>query len=482
MKEILGKEINEALGDNMVEYGITTWRRFIPSNIDGLKPVQRRILYTAYLNNTGKFIKNSNLLGKSTDFVDTGDAGIYGALVFMGQYDRHIHPLLEPQGNFGFITDSLSNYAASRYTESRISQYALDFYFTPDFKYTDWKPNYTGTTTEPSVLPTLLPMGLVQGSEALAYTNSNSMLPLELKSVAKSYIEFLKLVQANKSISSKEEKRLYSYLQFGLANDCKIDAVSENLFKEGKGSVKMIGEYHLETGDYGRNKIVITKLPYLTEVSSFMEKIASWNPDIIQHIANIQDESSGEGIRITITVKKSSPIEIVTDFLTMNLGFGSKGSGFRATKGITMKYFSHKEWVVEEYNVLKIFREHYAFKTSVLHKYFTALIEEYEKKLMYLEALLWIISDKKRVDQFINTVRSSSKDNLGDNLHSVFKNISVEILLYIADKKFTVMLKDAEDIKNQIADLKDKLKTAKHNINNKIEYLINEIENKVKKY
>lgn len=475
-------EVNDVLGDNMTEYGVASWRRLIPSCIDGLKPVQRRILYTAYLHNTGKFTKNVSLLGKAAEYVDTGDAGIYQALVYMGQEDRHVHPLLEPQGNYGYITDSLSNYAASRYTESRISQYALDWYFTEDFKYTDWSPNYSNTTTEPTVLPTLMPMGLVQGPSGIAYVNASSMLPLSLKSVAKAYTEYLKIRNNGKKPIGREVDKILNYLEFGFINECIVTDVSKDLFKLGKGSVKLMGEYHVEMGDYGRQRIVITKLPYLLSVSSFLMKLNGWSDDIKALVSDINDESSGEGVRITITMKKNCPTTYVEEYLKMNVGFGGKGSGFKSTETVVMKFFSHKNWVVEEYNVMKMFDEHLELKLITLDRYFTALIDEYSRKLTYLEALLWIISDKTRVDQFIDVIKSSSKETLGDNLHKKFKQLSKEVLLYIAERKFTVMLKGAKEIKDQITDFKGKLKDAQYNKAHKIEYIINKINEKIKKY
>lgn len=475
------KEMNTIVSDDMTMYGVASWLRFLPSNIDGLKPVQRKILYTAYMNNTGSFIKNVSLVGKAAEFIDTGDSGTYGALVYMGQADRHINPLLVSQGNFGYITGRLSDFAASRYTEAKISDYALDWYMTEDLQFTKWKPNYNNTIMEPVVLPTLMPMGLVQGSEGIAYTHANSALPLKLKSVAKSYVEFLKLMENNKPVTSKEEKRITSYLEFGFVNDCRVESFTDNLFTAGKGSVKMVGDYEIITGDYGRQMVVITKLPYLTEVEPFIEKIQSWPETIKQVISDVKDDSDKE-VRISIVLKKNMDPKVVTDFLNMNIGFGSKGSGFKNTKGITYKYFSFKENTVETYSIIKMYKEHYAFKIGVLDEYFTSLINEYEKKLVYLEALLWILSDKNRVDQFINTLKKSDRATLGPNLHKTFKNISEEVLLYIADKKFTVMLKNAADIKDQILDLQNKLKTAKYNKEHKTLYLINQIETKVKKY
>lgn len=482
MNRIEKTDISKAMSDCMITYAVASTVRFIPNVIDGLKPVQRRLLYSMYIHDNGNFQKCVNIIGRASEFIETGDAGSYQALIYMGQADRHIHPLIISQGNYGCIIDALDGFAAARYTEGKLSDYAKDWYLTEDLKYTLWKDNYIETTKEPVVLPTLLPMGLVQGSKSIAYGSQNSVLPLDLKSVAKSYIIFLNKYKKKKHMTAKDEEEIIKPLKFKFANNCKVLRHSKNLFTNGYGTVTMCGEYNITTGDYGKSEVNITKLPYLVEIPKFMDKIKSYPDSIKNIISDIRDESSKEGVHIVISLKRGVSPSALVEYITLdNNGFG-KTTGIVETRSQKYNYFSHATNKSRDYPVIEIYQEHIDYKLSVLDRYFTSTIMDLEHKLKYLEALLYIISDKKRLDDFYMVIRKSDRDTLGSNLHKKFKNIEEDILLYIADKKFTVMLKNNEDIKNQIKDLKTKIERFCYYNNHKIDYIIEQIETKLKKY
>ena len=163
------RDITDIIKPDYMSYAVALYLRSIPNAIDGLKPVQRRILYTMFINKIFNFEKCVSIVGQTAQLVTTGDISIYDELVLLGQVDRVRYPLIVSQGNFGFLNSStLNSPAAARYTEAHLSEYARDFYFTEDIMFADMTENYNGKLKEPTVLPTLLPMAYIQGSNGIA--------------------------------------------------------------------------------------------------------------------------------------------------------------------------------------------------------------------------------------------------------------------------------------------------------------------------
>ena len=267
------RDITDIIKPDYMSYAVALYLRSIPNAIDGLKPVQRRILYTMFINKIFNFEKCVSIVGQTAQLVTTGDASIYDALVLLGQVDRVRYPLIVSQGNFGFLNSStLNSPAAARYTEAHLSEYARDFYFTEDIMFADMIENYNGKLKEPTVLPTLLPMAYIQGSNGIAAGYRNYMLPHNLHKLADCYIKFLE--EKNKTVSdfSKLETYITKHLKIDLnKNKSKIIRESATGLKTGQGQVVMQGTLHTEPSKYGRTKIVVTELPYITSPEMFRD-------------------------------------------------------------------------------------------------------------------------------------------------------------------------------------------------------------------
>lgn len=311
--KIVEVELAHLATENYLEYAVASIGRMIPSSIDGLKPVQRRILYTMYVNKIFSFDKCLSIVGHTAQYITTGDTSVYSALVVLAQEGRYRYNTIVPQGNFGYVnSSSLNTYAASRYTEAKLSEYAKDFYFTEDLMYTQMSTTYKGGV-EPIILPTLLPMGLVQGSNGIATGYSNYCLPHNLKDVAKCYIKFLDEIERNFSLKKMEEF---------IANNIRIDIPiskatlirkSPRGLLDGIGQVAYKGRIKIEESSYRKKTILITDLPYLVQPVKVLDDIKealNKNEDIKELISSIGDESSKDGIRVVIEVKKSATDKI----------------------------------------------------------------------------------------------------------------------------------------------------------------------------
>ena len=135
-------EIGDLMKDSYLTFAVPSFLRNIPSAIDGLKPSQRRILYTLKKMKAYDFDKSADAVGQSMKLIPHGDQTIYQTLVYLTQKDRVVHPLVTGQGNLGYISQSLREFAAARYTEVKMSEFLNDFYFTEDWEFTDQMMTY----------------------------------------------------------------------------------------------------------------------------------------------------------------------------------------------------------------------------------------------------------------------------------------------------------------------------------------------------
>ena len=172
-------DIAQVMKKSYLEFAVASYMRMIPNAIDGLKPSQRRILFTMKNMKADDFTKSADIVGQSMQLIPHGDSSIYQTLIYMTQPDRCRNTLVKGQGNIGYITQSLSEYAAARYTEAKMTDYLEDFYFTEDFEFTDMEMTYKGlpNVLEPVFLPTLLPMVLINGTNGITSGFSTRVVP-----------------------------------------------------------------------------------------------------------------------------------------------------------------------------------------------------------------------------------------------------------------------------------------------------------------
>ena len=287
--------------------------RALPHIGDGLKPVQRRIVYSMSqlgLNSTAKFKKSARTVGDVLGkFHPHGDTACYEAMVLLAQPFSMRYPLVDGQGNWGDPNDPKS-FAAMRYTESRLSAYAQIFLRELEQGTVEWVPNFDGTLNEPTLLPARLPNVLLNGSTGIAVGMATQMLPHNLREVAKALIHLI----------DHEDARLEDICKFIKGPDFPTKAeiitpVNEitNMYRTGKGRVKMRAGFEIENGE-----IVFNALPYHASTEKIYEQIAGQMADKkLPMVSDIRDESDHEEPTRLVVIPRSNRVDLnaLTDHL-----------------------------------------------------------------------------------------------------------------------------------------------------------------------
>lgn len=279
--------------------------RALPDVRDGLKPVHRRILYVmnnAGLRHTAKFKKSANVVGEVMGkFHPHGDSAIYDSMVRMAQDWAMRYPLVDGQGNFGSIDGYPA--AAMRYTEARMSAIAEEMLHDIDKDTVDFRPNYDGSALEPVVLPAKLPNLLLNGQIGIAVGMATNIPPHNLGELIDAVQHLIK----NPEATSVDLAEFVKGPDFPTGGTIYGQESIRAAYGTGKGGVVVRAKAEIEEDKKGVHRIVITEIPYMVNKSTLVEKIAELHHEKrIQGIADLTDESSREGMRIVVTLKRDS--------------------------------------------------------------------------------------------------------------------------------------------------------------------------------
>ena len=290
--------------------------RALPDVRDGLKPVHRRVLYSMYeLNNiwNKSYKKSARIVGDVIGkYHPHGDSAVYDTIVRLAQPFSMRHPLIDGQGNFGSIDGDAP--AAMRYTEVRMSKLSQELLHDIDKETVDFNPNYDGSETEPSVLPTRLPNLLINGSTGIAVGMATNIPPHNLNEVIDATIAIIQ--EPNLSLKENIQKLIdKTGLQgpdFPTYGEIKDDGGILNALTDGRGSFKIRAKHLIENKDNDKTSIVFTELPYQVNKAKLIENIAQLVRDKkINEISNLRDESDKDGMRLVIELKRGEQHEVV---------------------------------------------------------------------------------------------------------------------------------------------------------------------------
>ena len=317
-KRIIPIEITDEMKKAYIDYSMSVIvSRAIPDVRDGLKPVQRRILYT--MNELGlqhnkphrKCVKTvGEVMGS---YHPHGDSAIYMAMVHLAQKWALRYTLVDGQGNFGSIDGD--DPAAMRYTEARMNRFAEEMLFDIDKDTIDWAPNFDETKKEPTVLPSKLPNLLINGTTGIAVGMATNMAPHNLKEICDGIIAYID----NPDITVQE------LMQYILGPDfptggiiCGTKGIVD-AYTTGRGRIIVRAKAEIEENEHGRNQIIVTEIPFTVNKALLIEKIAELvNDKKIEGIADIHDESDKQGLRISIDLKKDAVPQVVLNNLFAN--------------------------------------------------------------------------------------------------------------------------------------------------------------------
>jgi len=402
-EKIIPKEIEEEMKESYLNYAMSVIvGRALPDTRDGLKPVQRRILFA--MNDMGMqhskpFKKCARIVGEVLGkYHPHGDTAVYESLVRMVQDFSMRYPLIDGQGNFGSIDGD--NAAAMRYTEARMAKISEEILADIEKETVNFVPNFDGSLEEPSVLPTKLPNLLVNGASGIAVGMATNMPPHNLIEVC----EAINFIIDN---PSAEVSDLMNYIKgpdFPTAGIIYGIEGIKAAYSTGRGSIRIRSRYKIEQNK-NRERIIITELPYQVNKAQLIEEVANLvNEDKISGISNIKDESNKEGIRIVIDLKKDITPEVVINQLF-------KHTKLESSFGIIMLALVDNEPRI--LNLKELIEVFINFRKEVITKRTKFDLKKAEEKMHILEGFIIALAD---IDGVVKKIKESKDVESAKNI------------------------------------------------------------------
>ena len=373
---IIKTEYSEEMQKSFIDYAMSVIiARALPDVRDGLKPVQRRTLYDMHelgIRYDSPYRKSARIVGDTMGkYHPHGDSSIYEALVVMSQDFKKGMPLIDGHGNFGNIEGDGA--AAMRYTEARLQKVTQEAFLADlDKDVVDFVPNFDETEKEPSVLPVKIPNLLVNGSEGIAVGMATSIPPHNLGEV----IDAVKAYMLNNEITTKELMRYLKGPDFPTGGIVINKDELEDIYETGTGKIKLRGKVEFQKGKAGKTNVVITEIPYTmigANIAKFLSDVAALSETKkTQDIVDISNQSSKEGIRIVIELRKDADPENFVNMLY-------KKTRLEDTFGVNMLAIANGR--PETMGLKQIIKANVDFQFEVAtRKYTNLLAKEQERK------------------------------------------------------------------------------------------------------
>ena len=292
--------------------------RALPDVRDGLKPVQRRVLYSMVeLGNTPDkpHRKCARIVGDSMGkYHPHGDSSIYGALVNMAQDWSMRYTLVDGHGNFGSVDGDGA--AAMRYTEARLSKISLKMIEDINKNTVDFIPNFDETEQEPTVLPSRYPNLLVNGTTGIAVGMATNIPPHNLREVINAVVKLIDNDIADKETDIDELIEIVKGPDFPTGGIILGTSGIKQAYRTGRGKIRVRAVTNIEPMDNGKNRIVVTELPYNVNKARLIEKIAELHKEKkIDGITDLRDETSREGMRVVVELRRDVNPSVVLNLL-----------------------------------------------------------------------------------------------------------------------------------------------------------------------
>jgi DNA gyrase subunit A len=504
-------EIEEEMKRSYIDYAMSVIiGRALPDVRDGLKPVQRRILYA--MHEMGMFPDRpykkcarivGEVLGK---YHPHGDAAVYETLVRMAQDFSFRYPLIDGHGNFGSIDGDAP--AAMRYTEARLSPLAMEMLRDIDKNTVNFVPNFDESLQEPSVLPSRFPNLLVNGSNGIAVGMSTNIPPHNLNEVIEATVAYIE----NPDITVDELMQYIKGPDFPTGGIIVGKKGIKEIYRTGKGSIRVRAKYEIEETSSGKSMIVIKEIPYQVNKARIIEKIAELVRDKkITEIADLRDESDQEGIRVVIELKREAVPKVVLNKIikhtqletTFNVIMLAIVDGVPKTldlKGMIAEYVRHQQEIIvrrsryelekaessahivegllvalanidEVVEIIKTSKDPQTARNRLIERFdlteiqaqaildmrlqrltqleTSKLQDEYAELLKTIEYLRGVLADPKKVDQIIIDELNEIKNKYGDERRTAIASSEEAISIedLIPDTEVAIIITDSGYIK-----------------------------------
>ena len=360
-------DLKKTMEQSYIEYAMSVIAsRALPDVRDGLKPVQRRVLYSMIELNNGPdkpHRKCARIVGDTMGkYHPHGDISIYGALVNMAQPWSTRYPLVDGHGNFGSVDGDGA--AAMRYTEARLSKISMEMLADINKDTVDFKPNFDETEKEPVVLPSRFPNLLVNGTSGIAVGMATNIPPHNLREVIAAVVKIIdNRIEEDRETKIEEILKIIKGPDFPTGAQILGTRGIEEAYRTGRGKIRVRAVTNIETLPNGKSRIIVTELPYLVNKARLIEKIADLVKEKkIDGITALTDESSREGMRINIELRRDVNANVILNqlykhtqlqdtFGVIMLAVVSKGNDILQPKVLNLLemldyYIKHQEDVV----------------------------------------------------------------------------------------------------------------------------------------
>ncbi|MBE5876592.1 MAG: DNA gyrase subunit A [Lachnospiraceae bacterium] len=355
-------DLQKTMEKSYIDYAMSVIAsRALPDVRDGLKPVQRRVLYSMIELNNGPdkpHRKSARIVGDTMGkYHPHGDSSIYGALVNMAQDWSFRYPLIDGHGNFGSVDGDGA--AAMRYTEARLSKISMELLADINKDTVTFEPNFDETEKEPTVLPSRFPNLLVNGTTGIAVGMATNIPPHNLREVISAVVKIID----NKVLEDRDTE-IDELLPIVKGPDFPTGGIIlgtrgiEEAYRTGRGKVKVRGVTNIETMANGKNRIIVTELPYMVNKARLIEKIAEMVKEKrLDGITDLRDESNREGMRIVIELRKDVNANVMLNqlykhtqiqdtFGVIMLALVNGEPKVMSLKDVLTNYLAHQEDVV----------------------------------------------------------------------------------------------------------------------------------------
>ncbi len=441
--KIEDREITAELRESYLDYAMSVIvSRALPDVRDGLKPVQRRILWAMWdsgLSSAAKFKKSANVVGEVLGkYHPHGDSAVYDALARMAQDFSLRYPLINGQGNWGSIDGDAP--AAMRYTEARLSRIAEELLKDIEKETVDWQPNYDASREEPVYLPAKLPNLLINGTVGIAVGMATSVPPHNLGEV----IEAVKHLNGNPEASVKDLVKFIPGPDFPTGGVIYGASSIAEAYSTGRGSVSVRAVAEIEEKKNGF-QIVITEIPYQVNKATLIEAIARlYELKKIEGIRDIRDESDREGLRIVIDLKSgSSPQKVLNQLYQYS----------ELQKNIYFNMLALVDGIQPETLSLKDILVHYlAHRKKVVRRRTEFDLKKAEERAHILEGLSKALDS---IDKVIATIKKSKdREDAKGNLMKKFKLTAVQTDAILDMKLSTLAALERKKIEDELKEKK----------------------------
>jgi DNA gyrase subunit A len=376
--------------------------RALPDARDGLKPVQRRILYAMYdmgIRADSAYKKSARIVGEVLGkYHPHGDSAVYEAMARMAQDFSMRTLLVDGQGNFGSVDGDPP--AAMRYTEARLTPAALDILFDLNKETVNFTPNFDDTLEEPNVLPAAIPNLLVNGATGIAVGMATSIPPHNLSEIVDALVYMLNKYE---KLDDVDVDQLMEFVQGpdfptgGIIVQEKGDEGIESAYGSGRGRVIVQAKAHVEEMERGKNRIIVTELPYMVNKSSLIERIAELAREgYLEGLSDLRDESDRQGMRIVLEMTKNANPDVVLHDLY-------KRTPMQTTFSINLLALVDGEpRTLTLKQALRVYIEH---RLTVIKRRAEFDLERARQRAHILEGYLIAL---KNLDEVINIIRGAS--------------------------------------------------------------------------